>query len=328
MDRKAMIIGEETVKKYLTPEDVIEICEKTWSWYGEGKVIMPNKITTDMSELGVAGWFNSMPAYIGPMDVAGIKVVGGYDGNKALGMSYIKANVLVTDSRTGLLRALVSGDYINDVRTGAQPAIMTKLLASSTDVITIIGTGLMAYYSLLCMSKTIEMKEVRLCDISEAAQDAFIARFPDAPWKFVKCKSNEEGCSGADVIITITNANADLVEEPWVKKGGLVMTMGSFRETSFDVVRKADKIAVDQVGQSLHRGNVKELAEMGEITADSFDIIIPDVLAGRAEARTNPDDRIYAQIIGTGMLDVACAGLVLEKIAASGEEVFQYDMSK
>ena len=289
---------------------------------------MPNKITTDMTELGVAGWFNSMPAYIGPMDVAGIKVVGGYDGNKALGMSYIKANVLVTDSRTGLLRALVSGDYINDVRTGAQPAIMTKMLASSTDVITIIGTGLMAYYSLLCMSKTIEMKEVRLCDISEAAQDAFIARFPDAPWKFVKCKSNEEGCRGADVIITITNANADLVEEPWVKKGGLVMTMGSFRETSFDVVRKADKIAVDQVGQSLHRGNVKELAEMGEITADSFDIIIPDVLAGKGQARTNPDDRIYAQIIGTGMLDVACAGLVLEKIAAAGDEVFQYDMSK
>ena len=328
MDRKAMIIGEETVKKYLTPEDVIEICEKTWRWYGEGNVIMPNKITTDMTELGVAGWFNSMPAYIGPMDVAGIKVVGGYDGNKALGMSYIKANVLVTDSRTGLLRALVSGDYINDVRTGAQPAIMTKMLASSTDVITIIGTGLMAYYSLLCMSKTIEMKEVRLCDISEAAQDAFIARFPDAPWKFVKCKSNEEGCRGADDIITITNANADLVEEPWVKKGGLVMTMGSFRETSFDVVRKADKIAVDQVGQSLHRGNVKELAEMGEITADSFDIIIPDVLAGKGQARTNPDDRIYAQIIGTGMLDVACAGLVLEKIAAAGDEVFQYDMSK
>ncbi|MBP3588749.1 MAG: hypothetical protein J6J51_06915, partial [Clostridia bacterium] len=201
-------------------------------------------------------------------------------------------------------------------------------LAASTDVITIIGTGLMAYYSLMCMSKVIEMKEVRLCDISEAAKDAFIARFPDAPWKFVKCATNEEGCRGADVIITVTNANADLVEEPWVKEGGLVMTMGSFRETSFDVVRKADKIAVDQVGQSLHRGNVKELAEMGEITADSFDIIIPDVLAGKGEARTNPKDRIYAQIIGTGMLDVACAGLVLEKIAAAGDEVFLYDMSK
>lgn len=326
MDQKAYIISEAQVKRHLTPEDVIDCVEKTWRWYGEGNVVMPNKITTDMSALGVAGWFNSMPAYIGPMDTAGIKLVGGYDANKALGLPYILANVMLTDSRTGILKALVSGNYINDLRTGAQPAIMAKLLASKTDVVTIIGTGLQGYTSLLCMSKVLDIKEVRVCDISEEAKDRFIARFPDAPFKFVKCATNEEGCRGSDVIITVTNANADLVEEPWVKKGGLVMTMGSFRETSFDVVRKADKIAVDQVGQSLHRGNVKELAEMGEITADSFDIIIPDVLAGKMPARTNPDDRIYAQIIGTGMLDVAVAGLVLEKILASGEEVTTFDM--
>jgi len=327
MEQKALIIGEKTVRKYLTAEDVIDICEKTWRWYGEGKVVMPNKITTDMSTLGVAGWFNSMPAYIAPLDTAGLKVVGGYDANKKLGLPYIKANVVLTDPRTGVLKALVSGDYINDMRTGAQPAIMVKLLAASTDVVCFIGTGLMAYYSLLCMSKTVDIKEVRLCDISEEAMDRFIARFSNVPFKFVKCSSNEAGCRGADVIVTVTNANADLVEEPWVKEGGLVMTMGSFRETSFDVVRKADKIAVDQVGQSLHRGNVKELAEMGEITEDSFDIIIPDVLAGKAEARTNPKDRIYAQIIGTGMLDVACAGLLLQKIEQSGEEVFRFDMT-
>ncbi len=328
MEQKAFIIGEETVRKYLTAEDVIDICEKTWRWYGEGKVVMPNKITTDMSEQGVAGWFNSMPAYIAPLDTAGIKIVGGYDANKALGLPYIKANVVITDPRTGVLKALVSGDFINDMRTGAQPAIMARMLAASTDVVCFIGTGLMAYYSLLCMTKTVQIKEVRLCDISDEAKDRFIARFPDAPFKFVKCASNEEGCRGADVVITVTNANADLVEEPWLKAGSLVMTMGSFRETSFDVVRKADKIAVDQVGQSLHRGNVKELAEMGEITAESFDIIVPDVLAGKAQGRTNAADRIYAQIIGTGMLDVACAGLLLQKIEQSGEELFRFDMTK
>ena len=328
MEQKALIISDKIVRKYLTVEDVIEICEKTWRWYGEGKVVMPNKITTDMSTQGVAGWFNSMPAYIAPMDTAGLKLVGGYDANKEFGLPYIKANVILTDPRTGILKAVVDGDFINDARTGAQPAIMTKMLASSTDVVCFIGTGLMAYYSLLCMSKTVTMKEIRLCDISEEAMDRFIARFPDAPFKFVKCKSNEEGCRGADVIITVTNANADLVEEPWVKEGGLVMTMGSFRETSFDVVRKADKIAVDQVGQSLHRGNVKELAEMGEIDENSFDIIIPDVLAGKGEARTNPKDRIYAQIIGTGMLDVACAGLLLEKLAGANEDLTVVDMKK
>jgi len=328
MEQKALIIGEETVRKYLSAEDVIDICEKTWRWYGEGNVVMPNKITTDMSGLGVDGWFNSMPAYIAPLDAAGLKLVGGYNGNRALGLPFIKANVILTDPRTGVLQALVSGHYINDMRTGAQPSIMTRLLAASTDVVCFIGTGLMAYYSLLCMSKTVDIREVRLCDVSEEAKDRFIARFPDAPFRFVKCATNEEGCRGADVIITVTNANADLVEEPWVKEGGLVMTMGSFRETSFDVVRKADKIATDQVGQSLHRGNVKELAEMGEIDENSFDIVIPDVLAGKAVARTNPKHRIYAQIIGTGMLDVACAGLLLQKIKESGEQFFRFDMTK
>ena len=325
MKQKAWIIDEKTVRAYLTPEDAIDCVEKTWRWYGEGKVVMPNKITTDMSALGVAGWFNAMPAYIGPTDVAGVKIVGGYDGNRALGLPYIKANMLITDSRTGVLRALVSGDFISDLRTGAQPAVMARLLASSADVVTLIGTGLQGYMSLLCMSKVLAMREVRLCDISAAAMDRLIARFPDAPFRFVKCASNEAGCRGADVIVTVTNANADLVEEPWVKPGALVMTMGSFRETSFDVVRKADKIAVDQVGQSLHRGNVRELAELGEITADSFDIIVPDVLAGKMPGRTDPRHRIYAQIIGTGMLDVALTGVLLEKLKAAGQTPMEFD---
>lgn len=325
VDRHALVIGEEEVRSVLAIEDVLGICEDTWRWYGEGNVVMPNKITTNIDE---HSWFNSMPAYIRPMDVAGIKVVGGYDANKALGLPYILANVLLTDSKTGVLKALVSGNFINDARTGAQPAVMMKVLAAKTDVVTIIGTGLMAYYSLACIEKIHTLKEVRLCDISEAAQDSFIARFPNAPYRFVKCKSNEEGCTGADVIITITNANADLVEEPWVKKGALVMTMGSFRETSFDVVRKADIIAVDQVGQSLHRGNVKELAEMGEITAESFDVIVPDVLAGKQKFVRKPEDRIYAQIIGTGMIDVACAGYAYKKLVEAGRNILSVDMTK
>ena len=158
--------------------------------------------------------------------------------------------------------------------------------------------------------------------------DRFIARFEAPAFRFVKCRSNEEACRGSDVIITVTNANADLVEREWIGPGALVMTMGSYRETSFDTVRRADRIATDHVGQSLHRGNVKELAEMGEITAESFDIIVPDVLAGKMEGRRSPEEYIYAQIIGTGMLDVALAGLLLEKLQAAGETPYLFDMAK
>ena len=39
-EQKALIIGEETVGKHLTAEAVIDICAKTWRWFGEGKVVM------------------------------------------------------------------------------------------------------------------------------------------------------------------------------------------------------------------------------------------------------------------------------------------------
>ena len=44
MEQKAYIIGEETVRKYLTAEDVIDITEKTWRWYGEGKVVINQEL--------------------------------------------------------------------------------------------------------------------------------------------------------------------------------------------------------------------------------------------------------------------------------------------
>ena len=74
MNKKTVIITNEMVKKYVSIDDVIESVENVWKWYGEKRVIMPPKITTDMSGLGVKGWFNSMPSYIGPLDSAGIKV--------------------------------------------------------------------------------------------------------------------------------------------------------------------------------------------------------------------------------------------------------------
>jgi hypothetical protein len=44
MAEKVMYIGESTVPKFLTVEDVIRRVEDTWRWHGEGTVIMPSKV--------------------------------------------------------------------------------------------------------------------------------------------------------------------------------------------------------------------------------------------------------------------------------------------
>ncbi len=304
---EALLITNADVQKYVSIEDVIDIVEKTWTWFGNDEIIMPPKITTDMSSAGVDGWFNSMPNYIKPLDIAGIKIVGGYNGNKKKGMPYIKANVVLTDPHSGMLKALVAGDWISDMRTGAQPAIMCKKLAYKTDTVTIIGAGLQGYTSLLCMTKLLTIKKVYVCDLSEQARLNFISKFEGSDIEFVSCDNNQVACEDSDIIITVTTADAELVKASWVKEGAMVITMGSFKEVEFDVVLKADVIAVDHVAQALHRGNLKPLAELGKVNEDSFDIEIGLLLAGKQTYTPDPKKRVYAQIVGMGCPDVAVA---------------------
>ncbi|MDO4587051.1 MAG: ornithine cyclodeaminase family protein [Planctomycetia bacterium] len=327
MSEWVKVISETKIKEVLTPEDAIDQVEKTWKWYGMGDVIMPTKITLDMESIGVPGWMNSMPSYIKATDKAGMKWVGGFKENPKQGKPFIRAKVFLADPRTGDLLAVVAGDWISDMRTGAQPAIMAKYLASKTDVVTIIGAGIQGYTTLLCMSKLLKMKEVRICDICPEARQKMIERFADAPFKMVDCDNNEAACQESDIIITVTTANAVLVEEPWVKKGAIVITMGSFSEISEDLIRKADMRIVDHIGQALHRGSFAEMAARGEITEESFATDMPTLVSGKHPGRTNPEDRIIVSPIGMGAPDAALAALALERIEAAGIEVPMVDLT-
>jgi ornithine cyclodeaminase/alanine dehydrogenase-like protein (mu-crystallin family) len=321
-----LIITNEQVKKVLSLEDVICRVEDTWRWHGEGKVVLPPKVTTDMAAAGVEGWFNSMPSYIAPQDISGIKVVGGYKSNPRQGLPYIRANILLLDPHNGTLRALLCGDWISDARTGAQPAVAMKYLAAKTDVVTIIGAGLQARYCVMCISRSHQIRELRVCDINPEALEYFSGFFRNSSFKLSTHLNNEEACRDADVIITVTTANAVLVEEPWCKPGCLVLAMGSYTELDDEIPRRFDRLLVDNIAQALHRGNFKEMADRGEITAESFAAEIPDVVAGKAAGRIDTAQRIVAGLIGMGSLDLAVAEEVFKRLTVSGEKVLQVNM--
>lgn len=323
---QSKIITNKMVQKYVSIEDVIECVENTWRWYGEKQVIMPSKITTDMSSVGVNGWFNSMPSYIHPIGSAGIKVVGGYSDNPSKGLPFIRANLLLTDPCNGDLRALICGDWISDARTGAQPAVAMKYLAAKTDVLTMIGAGRQAYYAVECIRRVHKLKEVRVCDIRPEAREKFASYFPDADFRITPYESIEKACKDADVIITLTTADAVLVEEPWCKRGCLVMPMGSFHEVDDEIARKFDKLYLDNIAQGMHRGQFLNMAHAGEITEDSFDAELPDVVAVLKSGREHADERIICQLVGMGCPDLAVATLAYNRITEAGEDVVAVDM--
>ena len=318
--QESLIISDAQVRENMTLDEAIRCVEQTWRWHGEGEVIMPSKITTDMEPMGVHGWFNSMPSYIHPLDMAGIKIVGGYSDNPGRGLPFIRSNLVLLDPHDGRLRALMCGDWISNARTGAQPAIAMKYLAASTDVLTIIGAGQQAGYCVRCITRLHRIRQLRVCDIRPEARQRFAAQFAGEDFETVLCETNREGCEGADVIITITTADAKLVREAWCKPGCLVLTMGSFTETDDDVAVAFDRLYTDHAAQALHRGNFKEMAERGIITRESIEAELPEIVCGRRPGRVNPRDRILCELVGMGSPDLCIASKVYEAMLQKGAD--------
>jgi ornithine cyclodeaminase len=178
----------------------------------------------------------------------------------------------------------------------------------------------------MCISRSHQIRELRVCDINPEALEHFSGFFRDSPFKLSTHLNNEEACGDADVIITVTTANAALVKEPWCKPGCLVLTMGSYTEIDDEIPRRFDRLLADNIAQALHRGNFKEMADRGEITAESFAAEIPGVAAGKAAGRVDPAQRIVAALIGMGSLDLAVAEEAFKRLTVSGEKVLQVNM--
>ena len=201
MKEEVAVIGGTTVQKYLSVASVIERVEQTYKWYAESKIIMPSKVTLDMEPMGVPGWINSMPSYIQPCDTAGIKWVGGFSNNHKIGLPYIKAKIMLTDPRTGLMKALIDGDWISDYRTGAQTAVFAKYLAGKRDIVTIIGAGLQGYTTLVCLCELFQFQEIRVCDINPEACGKFISKAESVIKTPIKAFTNNKAAvENSDII--------------------------------------------------------------------------------------------------------------------------------
>jgi hypothetical protein len=99
---------------YLTREQVagllpeirvqLDLVEGTYAALAAGRVELPPKPGVHPRE---NSFIHAMPAYLADQDVAALKWVSGYPGNKARGLPYISGLLVLNDAETGLPLAVM-----------------------------------------------------------------------------------------------------------------------------------------------------------------------------------------------------------------------------
>jgi len=131
-----LLLNRAEIEQAISMRDVVEIVENTFRGLGDGTVVNPTKAALDLGEGSswppYKGFMNAMPAYVGWLDSAGLKWVGGFRDNVTRGLPFITAMTLLIDPRTGQFLSIMDGALITNLRTGAQAAVPLRKLHGET----------------------------------------------------------------------------------------------------------------------------------------------------------------------------------------------------
>ncbi|HCL78919.1 MAG TPA: alanine dehydrogenase [Synergistaceae bacterium] len=318
------LLCQSDLEGLLSMEEVIGILDKTYQGMGEGTVVNPAKGTLDLGESGTFPPYradiNSMPAYVGWVDTAGIKWAGGWMDNPSQGLPYVSAIIVLVNPRNGIFTGVMDGTLITNLRTGAQTAVALKYLYPGRQSLTVglFGAGVQGRTQTRAISSLFSIEELRVYDTSMKAAEQFAEEMRgNVAGEILLCESPEQAAQG-DAVITVTHAKDGFFRKEWFAPGTVLFPMGSYKECQDEALLSADFIVVDHVEQCLHRGALKSLADAGVITRDHIDATLGDLASGKKRINHSPASRTLCIPIGTGAMDVAVASIALQKAEEAG----------
>lgn len=326
---KQILLKQDEIKQLITMKEVVDICDRTFQDMGNEKTINPPKVVLDLGEEGgypnYEGFMNAMPAYVGWLDVAGLKWAGGFLGDrKKLGLPFITSLIYLINPKTGEFTSVMDGVHITNLRTGAQTAVALKHIKNSSKPIRIglYGAGQQGRTQTMAISEVFDIKELIVYDIYQEASEKFAEEMASYVTGDIKIASNPEEAADADAIICVTQTRDKFLKDEWIKPGTVVFPMGSYQECEDEFILNADYIIVDHVDQCLHRGALKSLHSSGHVTEKDIFATIGELASKRKQIRNTDAQRVICVPIGTGAMDVAVAQKVLEKAVEQqlGEE--------
>ncbi len=293
------------VERAVSPHEAYDAVKNAFVAHATGDWTMHPKIYVSGS---AAGDFRAMPA-VGDGHVL-LKWVTSFPGNPQQGLPTVTGLVLLSDSETGVLLAVLDAAAVTALRTAAAAVIAAETLcragASSTAVV---GCGVNG-------AETVRMfralgSDVLVWDL-DAARASFVADRLGA-----RVADSQTEALAADIVVTVTPGRDLLFPEGSLRDGQHVSMMGADgpgkAEVAIAELERAD-LFCDDWEQASHGGELAAGVAAGNITQDDV-TQLGDVLAGQAEGRRSARDITLFDSTGLAIQDLAIAKVAAPKMS-------------
>lgn len=262
-------------------------------------------------------FMTSMPCLLPESDgkkYFGIKLVSRIEGQTPT----LKSDITLYDASNGQLLAIIDGDWITAMRTGAVAALAARTFQrKGTDTYSLIGLGNIGRAVALCLAADNRDRHItfRLMRYKDQAEQ-FIERFKDYNnISFEIVDDRNAFVAEADVLISCVTVATELLfpNDSLYKRGVTVIPVHVRGFQNCDLF--FDKVYGDDTGQIQKFKYFSKFRQYDEIH---------HVLQGKDPGRTSDDERILSYNYGIALHDIAFASRIYERLKDNAPR-FSYD---
>ena len=194
--------------------------------------------------------------------------------NPARGLSGINGAILLLDSETGELRAVMDANWVTAVRTAGLSAVVARRMANpDASVVAFIGCGVQAHSHLEAFSEIFPLAELRAVGRGQAKVDQFCDTARNMGLAAKACTSAQEALDGADLVVSSITLSYDVdpfLDARWLKPGAFAAitdlalpwipaSMGAFESVVIDDREQEESSPRPMVDPALVSGDLTDL---------------------------------------------------------------------
>ena len=312
------ILSSDDVRKALPMKEAIFGMKRAFSRLSSEKVEMPIRSRVPVNEQD--GVLLTMPAALPEDGEMAVKLVTVFGKNPSRGFPLIHAAVIVLDINNGQIKALMDGEVLTTVRTGAAVGAATDILAlEDASTVGIIGSSKLAHSLLeaVCTVRRIEQVSVFSPNPEHAQKCAeeMSGKGP-VPENVRPVSSSKKAINNADIVCTATTSATPVIAFENLKQGVHINAVGAFKpemqEIDAETIVNALVFADSRESVLAEAGDLVIPINKGLITQDHVHAEIGELNNRTKTGRTSAEQITLFKSCGVAVQDTVSASIVLK----------------
>lgn len=251
-------------------------------------------------------------------DMTVVKSVMVSPRNPERGLPGVEGNIILQDSETGRLRAVMQAGWVTAFRTAGLSAVVAKRMADpGSHTIAFIGCGVQAQSHLETFAALFPIAAIRAFGRGRANIDRLCRMAEEKGMSATACATPEDALADADLVVSSVTLAFDLqpfIDARWLKPGAFATITDLAAPWVADGMTAFDAVIIDD--QAQERASEKKMVDPALIRGD-----LRGLVSGTSDVGFETGKQSAFIFRGLAIGDFAVASLAYERALAAAKGV-------